>query len=214
MRNLPLFPLNTVLFPGGTIPLQVFEPRYLRLIDDCLNSDSKFGVVLIKEGKEVGGPSVPMSIGTIAKITSVKNLPNNRLLVTSIGTDRFNILEILKDDPYMVATVDVQNEQTNEEIEDQTLKEATRLTGEYLQTLLAMQGGWIKNPSSSLPEKPLDLSFFMAQLIQQPASDQQKMLETTSTINRLSDCTNIIKSESQKLVARTKMDITLKFSRN
>jgi len=214
MRNLPLFPLNTVLFPGGTIPLQVFEPRYLRLIDDCLNSDSKFGVVLIKEGKEVGGPSVPMSIGTIAKITSVKNLPNNRLLVTSIGTDRFNILEILKDDPYMVATVDVQNEQTNEEIEDQTLKEATRLTGEYLQTLLAMQGGWIKNPSSSLPEKPLDLSFFMAQLIQQPTSDQQKMLETTSTINRLSDCTNIIKSESQKLVARTKMDITLKFSRN
>lgn len=214
MRNLPLFPLNTVLFPGGTIPLQVFEPRYLRLIDDCLNSDSKFGVVLIKEGKEVGGPSVPMSIGTIAKITSVKNLPNNRLLVTSIGTDRFNILEILKDDPYMVASVDVQNEQTNEEIEDQTLKEATRLTGEYLQTLLAMQGGWIKNPSSSLPEKPLDLSFFMAQLIQQPASDQQKMLETTSTINRLSDCTNIIKSESQKLVARTKMDITLKFSRN
>ena len=110
MRNLPLFPLNTVLFPGGTIPLQVFEPRYLRLIDDCLNSDSKFGVVLIKEGKEVGGPSVPMSIGTIAKITSVKNLPNNRLLVTSIGTDRFNILEILKDDPYMVASVDVQNE--------------------------------------------------------------------------------------------------------
>lgn len=214
MRNLPLFPLNTVLFPGGTIPLQVFEPRYLRLIDDCLNSDSKFGVVLIKEGKEVGGPSVPMSIGTIAKITSVKNLPNNRLLVTSIGTDRFNILEILKDDPYMVATVDVQNEQTNEEIEDQTLKEATRLTGEYLQTLLAMQGGWIKNPSSSLPEKPLDLSFFMAQLIQQPTSDQQKMLETTSTINRLSDCTNIIKSEIQKLVARTKMDITLKFSRN
>lgn len=214
MRNLPLFPLNTVLFPGGTIPLQVFEPRYLRLIDDCLNSDSKFGVVLIKEGKEVGGPSVPMSIGTIAKITSVKNLPNNRLLVTSIGTDRFNILEILKDDPYMVASVDVQNEQTNEEIEDQTLKEATRLTGEYLQTLLAMQGGWIKNPSSSLPEKPLDLSFFMAQLIQQPTSDQQKMLETTSTINRLSDCTNIIKSESQKLVARTKMDITLKFSRN
>ena len=214
MRNLPLFPLNTVLFPGGTIPLQVFEPRYLKLIDDCLNSDSKFGVVLIKEGKEVGGPSVPMSVGTIAKITSVKNLPNNRLLVTSIGTDRFNILEILKDDPYMVASVDVQNEQTNEEIEDQTLKEATRLTGEYLQTLLAMQGGWIKNPSSSLPEKPLDLSFFMAQLIQQPASDQQKMLETTSTINRLSNCTNIIKSESQKLVARTKMDITLKFSRN
>ncbi|MBI50801.1 MAG: hypothetical protein CL781_05665 [Chloroflexi bacterium] len=214
MRNLPLFPLNTVLFPGGTIPLQVFEPRYLKLIDDCLNSDSKFGVVLIKEGKEVGGPSVPMSIGTIAKITSVKNLPNNRLLVTSIGTDRFNILEILKDDPYMVASVDVQNEQTNEEIEDQTLKEATQSTGEYLQTLLAMQGGWIKNPSSSLPEKPLDLSFFMAQLIQQPTSDQQKMLETTSTINRLSDCTNIIKSESQKLVARTKMDITLKFSRN
>ena len=81
IRDLPLFPLNTVLFPGGTIPLQVFENRYIKMINDCLDSDSNFGIVLIKEGNVVGGPSIPRSVGTIAKITSINQIPNDRLLV-------------------------------------------------------------------------------------------------------------------------------------
>ena len=214
MRDLPLFPLNTVLFPGGTIPLQVFEPRYIKMIDDCLDSDSIFGVVLIKEGKEVGGPSIPRSVGTMAKITSINQLPNNRLLVNSVGTNRFTILEIISDDPYMVAKVNLENEPVNEEIEDQVLYDATQSTTDYLQALLSLQDGWVRNPVSSVPVKPVDLSFFMAQLLQQPVAEQQKMLETDSIVNRLINCTNFMNSENQKILAKTKMELTLKFSRN
>ena len=214
MRDLPLFPLNTVLFPGGTIPLQVFETRYIKMINDCLDSDSNFGVVLIKEGKEVGGPSLPRSVGTIAKITSINQLPNDRLLVNSVGTKRFTILEIISDDPYMIARVNTENEPVGEEINSQILCAATQSTTDYLQALLALQEGWVRNPVSSVPKNPVDLSFFMAQLLQQPVSEQQKILETDSVIGRLLNCTNFMNSENQKILSKTKMELTLKFSRN
>lgn len=214
MRDLPLFPLNTVLFPGGSIPLQVFETRYIEMIKDCLDSDSSFGVVLIKEGKEVGGPSVPRSVGTVAKITSINQLTNNRMLVNSIGTQRFTILEIITDDPYMVARVNIENEQVYEKIDEEVINEATQSTTEYLQGLLSLQEGWVKNPVSSIPEESVDLSFFMAQLIQQPVPDQQKILEIDSVVDRLSSCTSFMNSENKKIIAKTKMELTLKFSRN
>ena len=214
MRDLPLFPLNTVLFPGGTIPLQVFETRYIKMINECLDSDSNFGVVLIKEGKEVGGPSIPRSVGTIAKITSINRLPNNRLLVNSVGTQRFTILEIISDDPYMIARVNPENETVGEKIDDQILCAATQSTTDYLQALLSLQEGWVRNPVSSVPKNPVDLSFFMAQLLQQPVSEQQKMLETDSVVVRLQNCTGFMNSENQKILSKTKIELTLKFSRN
>ena len=150
----------------------------------------------------------------MAKITSINQLPNNRLLVNSVGTNRFTILEIISDDPYMVARVNLENEPVNEEIEDQVLYDATQSTTDYLQALLSLQDGWVRNPVSSVPVKPVDLSFFMAQLLQQPVADQQKMLETDSIVNRLINCTNFMDSENQKILAKTKMELTLKFSRN
>ena len=184
------------------------------MINDCLDSDSNFGIVLIKEGKEVGGPSIPRSVGTIAKITSINQLPNDRLLVNSVGTKRFTILEIISDDPYMIARVNTENEPVGEEINSQILCAATQSTTDYLQALLALQEGWVRNPVSSVPKNPVDLSFFMAQLLQQPVSEQQKILETDSVIGRLLNCTNFMNSENQKILSKTKMELTLKFSRN
>ena len=93
-QKIPLFPLSTVLFPGGTIPLQIFEDRYHSMIQDCLESNSKFGVVLIKEGKEVGGAAVPHKVGTLAKITQMREISQNRLYLTAVGETRFTILEL------------------------------------------------------------------------------------------------------------------------
>ena len=62
-NQLPLFPLGTVLFPGGRLSLRIFEPRYLDLIRDCTRSSSGFGVCLILEGSEVGAPAVPAALG-------------------------------------------------------------------------------------------------------------------------------------------------------
>ena len=61
--ELPLFPLNTVLFPGGRLPLKVFEQRYVEMTKRCVRDGSPFGVCMIREGKEVGNPALPADIG-------------------------------------------------------------------------------------------------------------------------------------------------------
>lgn len=66
--ELPIFPLGSVLFPGGTMALKIFEQRYLEMAKVCLKSDSPFGIALIREGNEVGIPAVPESIGTLARV--------------------------------------------------------------------------------------------------------------------------------------------------
>jgi Lon protease-like protein len=66
--NIPIFPLNAVLFPGGLLPLRVFETRYMDMTRDCLKRDAPFGVCLIREGSEVGAPAVPEGIGCLATI--------------------------------------------------------------------------------------------------------------------------------------------------
>src|SRR5207342_2174718 len=68
--DLPLFPLNTVLFPGGRLPLRIFEQRYMDMAKACLKDSSPFGVCLIREGTEVGDPAVPAEVGTLAKLTT------------------------------------------------------------------------------------------------------------------------------------------------
>src|SRR5439155_12683725 len=68
MKDLPLFPLNTVLFPGGRVPLRIFEQRYMDMAKACLRDGSPFGVCLIREGREVGAPAIPADVGTLARI--------------------------------------------------------------------------------------------------------------------------------------------------
>ncbi len=91
--NIPLFPLNSVLFPGGPLPLRIFEPRYLDMVSQCLKSESPFGVCLIRDGKEVGQAAEPHNIGTLASIVDWHTLPDGMLGIVAEGGDRFTILE-------------------------------------------------------------------------------------------------------------------------
>ena len=93
----PLFPLNTVLFPGGPLPLRVFEPRYLDMISRCMKSDSPFGVVLIREGGELG-PATTYSTGTLAKVIDWYQGSDGILGITAIGTERFRLLTTERQD--------------------------------------------------------------------------------------------------------------------
>ena len=81
-QELPIFPLNTVLFPGETIPLQIFEDRYKLMITECIEKNTRFGVALIREGKEVGGPAIPYQIGTIVSLVDHKSTPDGRIRIT------------------------------------------------------------------------------------------------------------------------------------
>ncbi len=108
--DLRLFPLaRIVLVPGMAVTLQVFEPRYRALVAECLEDGAPFGVVLIREGDEVGeadGPIVPHSIGTTARITSVIPGPDGRLHLEAIGERRFRILMLRHDRSYLSAEVE------------------------------------------------------------------------------------------------------------
>ena len=90
--ELPLFPLGTVLFPGGTIALKIFEQRYLEMAKSCLRTQAPFGVALIREGAEVGVPAVPEAVGTLAYVTDwdMQNLGVLQLRVQ--GAERFKLL--------------------------------------------------------------------------------------------------------------------------
>jgi Lon protease-like protein len=93
MNELPLFPLNTVLFPGGLLPLRLFEQRYLGMAKGCLREGSPFGVCLIREGGEVGAPATPAAVGCLAHIAEWDMQQLGVLQITARGERRFRILE-------------------------------------------------------------------------------------------------------------------------
>jgi len=104
--GVPMFPLGTPLLPGNALPLQIFEPRYRRMIEDCSASARPgFGVVLIDRGSEVGGGDRRTSVGTWARILRIDPLPDGRSMVLTVGTGRFRVDEWLVDDPYPRARV-------------------------------------------------------------------------------------------------------------
>jgi len=89
--QVPLFPLHTVLYPGGPLPLRIFETRYLDMISHCLKSDTKFGVVLIRHGSETGQVAMH-DTGTLANIVDWYQGSDGLLGVTAIGDKRFRVL--------------------------------------------------------------------------------------------------------------------------
>lgn len=111
-EELPLFPLRTVLLPGGRIPLQIFEPRYLDLVSRCMKGDSGFGIVRITEGHEViiaqgTTPPVTAALGTLARIVDWDALPAGRLRITVEGSRRFRVLQTrVQPDGLLWGTVD------------------------------------------------------------------------------------------------------------
>jgi len=91
--EIPLFPLGTVLFPGGPLSLRIFETRYIDLVSRCLRDGSGFGVVLIREGAEAGGPALTFDVGTYARIVDFSRQDDGLLGIRAQGERRFRILE-------------------------------------------------------------------------------------------------------------------------
>ena len=90
-HQIPLFPLNTVLFPGGVLPLRIFEPRYLDMISACLRNSSPFGVALIREGVQTGKAATTYDLGTLVNIDYFHALNDGVLGITARGQERFRI---------------------------------------------------------------------------------------------------------------------------
>jgi hypothetical protein len=98
-RTLPLFPLGTVLFPGGPLTLRIFEPRYVDMVGRCMKDESGFAVVLIVEGREAGsGALTTAAVGTEARIVDFHRLEDGLLGLTCIGGDRLRVVRAWRQD--------------------------------------------------------------------------------------------------------------------
>jgi Lon protease-like protein len=108
MAVMPMFPLGSVLLPGGVLPLHVFEPRYRQMVIDCLQSDGtpEFGQALITHGSEAGGGDERSTIGTVAQMIQVEAIDEERYAIVAVGVRRIKIASWLPDDPYPLADVD------------------------------------------------------------------------------------------------------------
>ena len=95
MQTVPLFPLHTVLYPDGQLPLRIFEPRYVDMVSECLKTNSGFGVCLIKQGAETGSAATCFNIGTYAEIIDFSRQTNGLLTITIQGKDAYGFCKRL-----------------------------------------------------------------------------------------------------------------------
>jgi Lon protease-like protein len=180
-RELPLFPLHLVLFPGMRLPLHVFEERYKLMIGTCMVTDRIFGVILIQSGQEVGGPAEVFSIGTTARIVQLERLPEGRMNLVAVGMERFRLLEQIEGQPYAVGRVRLLTEPMHNAPAGLTERAGQRFR-RYLVSL-----GVPKEQADglTLPDEPRALSYLIASALKTPARLRQGLLEAEQTEQRL-----------------------------
>jgi Lon protease-like protein len=185
MFELPLFPLNTVLFPGMPLALHIFEDRYKLMIGKCVQEQRPFGVVLIKQGAEAMGPlAEPHLVGCAAKITQVKRLEQGRLNIAVVGQDRFRISSLDDRLPYLVGQVE-RYPLTEGDPAVQAV-EAERLRPWVLRYLdLLPQADDIDLQKDQLPEEAGVLAYLAATVLQMPPEQKQPFLAAERTIGLL-----------------------------
>jgi Lon protease-like protein len=182
--ELPLFPLNIVLFPGATAPLHIFEERYKEMIAFCLDHARPFGVVLIREGSEVGEGAIPFDVGTTAYVTHTEVLDEGRMNLVCFGGQRFRVSSTSTARPYLVGEVEILA--TAAESDEETLDyaaTASQLFAEYVRLYLAISNQWAS--SVEMPTNPDRLGDYIGSRLAIGNDTKQKLLEELSAHNRL-----------------------------
>lgn len=183
-HRLRLFPLNAVLFPGAVLNLHVFEPRYKQMIAECLEQREAFGVCLIRDGDEAGDPAVmPYEVGTTAEIGEVTSLEGGRYYISTVGRKRFRIDRVLAREPYLSVEVSYLDDQHDDVAVARSLVGEIRdVFRDYLRLLIEFSG---MHADVELPSDPIDASFLIGDALQVADSMKQRLLELSSTEQRL-----------------------------
>lgn len=199
---LPLFPLGTVLFPGALLPLHIFEPRYRLLIRRCIERQLPFGVVLIRNGQEVGGGAEPYEVGTEAKIVAESELPNGRSYIVTRGERRFAVESLIDDaEPYLVGRVRYLDEPEGADALDHA-SVAREALGAYLLAVVAVtedSRGERALGDDLRDAPPSDLAYRIAGSLAVDAIQQQALLELETASARLEEETRILNRETELL---------------
>jgi ATP-dependent Lon protease len=198
VRELPLFPLSeVVLFPGRPLPLHIFELRYRIMMNTILQSDRRFGVLMVDpaNGKVA-------NVGCCAEIIDFNRLPDDRMKVATLGQQRFRVLEYVREKPYYVGLVEwIEDQPTDKDLRvlstevDQLLRDVVRLSAKLM-------GQDIELPDD-IPNSPIELSYWVASNLHGVAHEQQSLLEMQETVARLEREAEILTSTRNHLAART-----------
>ncbi len=195
--TLPMFPLNTILFPGMSVPLRVFEDRYRALVHHLLRVDDPtdriFGSVGIREGYEVGehGAQWLFRIGCRVKMTEVEAFDDGTFELVAVGLDRIELEHLDTTGTYPVGQVTQLTEQPTT-VPDHVHQEARDAFEAYREALLAIDR---EAPGSELPDDPTYLSWALAALAPLTLPQRQALLEVEDATGRLCMATDVIRSE-------------------
>ncbi|HEY0068881.1 MAG TPA: LON peptidase substrate-binding domain-containing protein [Chloroflexia bacterium] len=192
-RVMPVFPLNTVVFPRMPLPLHIFEARYRQMVKDVQGGDGRFCVALIRDGVEVGGEAVPHNVGCVVELAHTRRLPDGRFYLVTLGVERVRIVSLDRETrPYLLGTVEPWPEE-QAPLSAPLLDRASRLFTEYAQHRMSLSGE--KLDDFTLPDEADVLSYVLATAIEVGARERQRLLETPDTASRIKAEVDLLQTE-------------------
>jgi Lon protease-like protein len=186
VRELPIFPLPLVLFPGVPLPLHIFEERYRRMLADVRASNNLFGLSHFVPGEGVEDRPPAGHVGCATEVVEVQPMPDGRSNILTLGVARYRVEEYVDlGDPYHVARVEFfEDEEEDAAVVGRRVAEVTEV---FMRIARAMRTA--SQERGALPELPEDdperLSFIVAAVVEMDAEAKQRLLETRSTSERL-----------------------------
>lgn len=192
IMEVPLFPLHTVLFPGGPLALRIFEPRYLDMVSECLRNEQPFGVCLIQSGNEAGVAASPHLTGTFARIVDWQSGDDGLLSISARGEQRFHVQETrVERDQLLRGTVEILAAETSAPLPD-----ACRYMNDVLEQLFEHAS----DVYGDLPKHPDDASWVgyrLAEVLSLPLVRRQYFLEVEEPLLRLTQLDEILRAMSE-----------------
>jgi Lon protease-like protein len=186
--EIPLFPLSTVLYPGGFLQLRIFEQRYLHMVRECARSGSEFGVCLILDGREAGEPALPAAVGTLARITDFSQRADGLLGIDAQGGRRFRVLRTrVRADGLLRGDAELWPDEPIEPVPVEL---------SLLPTILGRLIEAMAPPGVDAGRDAYDnagwVGFRLAELLPLAHEEQQQLLELTDPVQRLADLRDIL----------------------
>ena len=179
--RLPIFPLNVVLFPGAPLPLHIFEPRYRRMLADCLAGDQRFGITTLGGDGEITTEGV---VGCVALIRACHELPDGRSNIVVTGGRRFVLVQYLDEPlPYQVALVDEFDDEPTPSVSPEALTELRRRAEQYATAMAALNDA--STAEIEWPEDASGLSFHVSALLDLSVATRLRLLGLRSGADRI-----------------------------
>lgn len=185
MTEIPLFPLNVVLMPGVSLPLHIFEDRYKQMVNECLESQEEFGMILSDEG-------VMREVGCTARITEVmQRFEDGRLVIMVEGSRRFRLHNVLSGKPYYVAEVEYFPEEPAEEV--------TELAQECIELFKRIADAASESGEAEVETPSENISFYIASRIDFELDTRQRILEGQTERERLEELKGLLSEAAERM---------------